>query len=85
MFALSAIPAVVQGIGMFFLPMSPRFLMLKKKEEAATMVLQQLRGTSKVETEIIGMRISITSEKVTLWKCTYKHSGNVCFQTHEIS
>jgi len=64
MFVLSAIPAVVQGVGMFFLPKSPRFLMLKKKEEAATAVLRKLRNTNKVDTEIIGMRISITSEKV---------------------
>ena len=33
MFSLSAIPAVIQGIGMFFLPPSPRYLMLQKKEE----------------------------------------------------
>ena len=32
MFSLSALPAVIQGIGMFFLPLSPRYLMLKKKE-----------------------------------------------------
>ena len=32
MFAISVIPAVVQGVAMVFLPASPRFLMLKKKE-----------------------------------------------------
>ncbi|XP_045160564.2 solute carrier family 2, facilitated glucose transporter member 10-like isoform X2 [Mercenaria mercenaria] len=63
MFGLSAVPAVVQGIGMFFLPMSPRFLMLKKKEDDAMKVLKKLRGTNKVDSEISGIRVSIASEK----------------------
>ena len=42
MFSLSAIPAVVQGIGMFFLPPSPRYLMLKKKEEKVVLKTQYL-------------------------------------------
>jgi hypothetical protein len=66
MFGLSAIPAVVQGIGMFFLPMSPRFLMLKKRENDAVNVLKKLRGTNKIESEINGIRVSIASEKVFL-------------------
>lgn len=32
MFGLSAIPAAVQGIGMFFLPKSPRYLALMGRE-----------------------------------------------------
>lgn len=64
MFGLSAIPAVIQGIGMYFLPMSPRFLMLKKKEEAASKVLKKLRGTSTVDKEISGIRVSLASEEV---------------------
>lgn len=71
MFVLSAIPAVVQGIGMFFLPKSPRYLMLKKKEESAVSVLKKLRGTSSVDTEIVGIRISITSEKVEVFSVFY--------------
>ncbi|KAL4235583.1 hypothetical protein ACF0H5_003979 [Mactra antiquata] len=63
MFALSAIPAVIQGIGMFFLPMSPRFLMLKKKEDDASKVLKKLRGTNSVDKEISGIRVSLASEK----------------------
>lgn len=63
MFSLSAIPAVVQGIGMFFLPPSPRYLMLKKKEEKAEQVLQKLRGVNRVDKEISGIRVSIASEK----------------------
>jgi len=32
MFGIAMIPAVIQGIGMIFLPPSPRFLMLHKQE-----------------------------------------------------
>ena len=39
MFSLSAIPAVIQGIGMFLLPPSPRYLMLKKREEQVLLKL----------------------------------------------
>ena len=64
MFALSALPAVIQGVGMYLLPSSPRYLMLKKKEEEAVGVLKKLRGTSRVDKEISGIRVSIASEKV---------------------
>lgn len=63
MFVLSAIPAVIQGVGMFFLPMSPRFLMLKKREDDALKVLKKLRGSDRVDSEISGIRVSIASEK----------------------
>lgn len=64
MFALSAIPAVVQGVGMVFLPRSPRYLMLKRREDEAVGVLKKLRGSSRVENEISAIRVSIASEKV---------------------
>lgn len=63
MFGLSAIPAITQGIGMVFLPNSPRFLMLKKNETGAKLVLKKLRGTNKVDKEISGIRVSIASER----------------------
>ncbi|XP_052776267.1 solute carrier family 2, facilitated glucose transporter member 12-like isoform X2 [Mya arenaria] len=63
MFSLSALPAVVQGVGMFFLPRSPRYLMLKKKEEEAEKVLGKLRGGAPVKNELSAIRVSIASEK----------------------
>ena len=64
MFLLSGLPAVIQGIGMTFLPPSPRYLMIKKKESEAEEVLQKLRGVSSVDRELSGIRVSIASEKV---------------------
>ncbi|KAH3782648.1 solute carrier family 2, facilitated glucose transporter member 10-like isoform X2 [Dreissena polymorpha] len=63
MFALSAVPAVVQGVGMVFLPRSPRFLMLKRREDEAEGVLKKLRGSNRVENEISAIRVSIANEK----------------------
>ena len=36
MFGLSAIPAMLQGIGMFFMPPSPRFLFMTGKPAEVT-------------------------------------------------
>ncbi|XP_064626361.1 solute carrier family 2, facilitated glucose transporter member 12-like isoform X2 [Lineus longissimus] len=62
MFGISMLPAVVQGVGMFFLPPSPRFLMIKKKEEEAEKVLKLLRGTPHVESELHNIKIAIQIE-----------------------
>ncbi|XP_021374805.1 solute carrier family 2, facilitated glucose transporter member 12-like isoform X2 [Mizuhopecten yessoensis] len=61
MFGLSAIPAVIQGVGMMFLPKSPRFLMLKRQEAKSQEVLMKLRGKD-VEKEMNAMKISIAGE-----------------------
>ncbi|XP_069128335.1 solute carrier family 2, facilitated glucose transporter member 12-like [Argopecten irradians] len=61
MFGLSAIPAVVQGVGMMFLPKSPRFLMLSRQETKAQEVLMKLRGRD-VDKEINAMKLSIAGE-----------------------
>ncbi|CAH1774013.1 unnamed protein product [Owenia fusiformis] len=63
MFGLSAVAAAIQGIGMIFLPQSPRFLMLKKQEQKARTVLQKLRCSNSVDRELNGMRISIAAEQ----------------------
>ncbi|XP_022097038.1 solute carrier family 2, facilitated glucose transporter member 10-like [Acanthaster planci] len=62
MFGLSVVPALVQGVGMLFLPPSPRFLMKKGRETQARMVLQKLRGTELVEGELSNIRNSLLTE-----------------------
>ena len=66
MFGLSAIPAAIQGIGMIFLPSSPRFLVQKGRDQQAHGVLQTLRGTSNVEGELNSIRNSLMSEQVSV-------------------
>ncbi|XP_071807805.1 solute carrier family 2, facilitated glucose transporter member 10-like [Asterias amurensis] len=63
MFGLSILPAVIQGVGMFLLPPSPRFLMQKGKESQARTVLQKLRGTELIEGELSVIRNSLLTEQ----------------------
>lgn len=46
MFGLSAIPAAIQGVGMLFLPKSPRWLVLKERPYDALKALRILRGSN---------------------------------------
>lgn len=43
MFGLSGIPAAIQGVGMFFLPHSPRWLIVNGQDEKACKMIQKLR------------------------------------------
>src|SRR5580700_2412458 len=52
MFGLAIIPAVIFGLGMLFLPESPRWLAMKGNRAAARAVLARIRGTSNIEVEI---------------------------------
>ena len=53
MLGILMLPAAVMFIGIFFLPRSPRWLMLKNRREEASRVLHRLRSThEEVETEL---------------------------------
>jgi SP family galactose:H+ symporter-like MFS transporter len=52
MFGLAIIPAVIFGLGMLFLPESPRWLAGRGYYDAARAVLERIRGTSNIEVEI---------------------------------
>ena len=52
MFGVAVIPAVILGIGMFFLPESPRWLVKNGKLAKARIVLARSRVESEVETEM---------------------------------
>ena len=45
MFGIAMIPAVIQGIGMIFLPPSPRFLMLHKQESKVGKIWNEIFTT----------------------------------------
>ncbi|XP_069831078.1 solute carrier family 2, facilitated glucose transporter member 12 [Dendropsophus ebraccatus] len=62
MFGLIIPLAALQAIAMYFLPPSPRFLIMKGNDEAAGEVLQRLRATSKTNEELTAIRSSIKAE-----------------------
>jgi len=52
MFGLAAIPAAILGIGMFFLPESPRWLVSRGKKHKALEVLRTLRSEEEATAEL---------------------------------
>jgi sugar porter (SP) family MFS transporter len=52
MFGLAVIPAAVFGLGMIFLPESPRWLLRRGNREAARAMLARIRGTAEVDSEL---------------------------------
>jgi sugar porter (SP) family MFS transporter len=59
MLGLAAIPGAILGIGMLFLPESPRWLAERGQEGAAHDVLARIRGTADVQAEMDDIRNSL--------------------------
>lgn len=62
MFGLVIPLGILQAIGMYFLPPSPRFLVMKGQEEAAGKVLQRLRSLSDTMEELTLIKSSLKDE-----------------------
>jgi sugar porter (SP) family MFS transporter len=62
MFGLAAVPAAVLGVGMFFLPESPRWLLSHGLAGPARTVLQRIRKSGDVETELNDIRKSLEAQ-----------------------
>jgi SP family galactose:H+ symporter-like MFS transporter len=58
MFGLAAIPSALLGIGMVFMPESPRWLISHGQEGRGRSVLQHIRGTTVVDDEVRDIRHS---------------------------
>ncbi len=52
MFGLAAVPAAILAIGMFWLPESPRWLVSRNLIDSARTVLERIRGTRDIGTEL---------------------------------
>jgi SP family galactose:H+ symporter-like MFS transporter len=59
MFGLAAIPAAALGIGMLFVPESPRWLVSRALPEQAQAVLRRIRGTADVADELTEIQSSL--------------------------
>ena len=66
MFAIGLIPSILLGVGMLFLPASPRWLVLSGKESSARRVLQKLRQPEHVESELNAIKISAHHQQLGL-------------------
>ncbi|XP_043858809.1 solute carrier family 2, facilitated glucose transporter member 12 isoform X2 [Dromiciops gliroides] len=62
MFGLVIPLGVLQAIAMYFLPPSPRFLVMKGSDEAASKVLERLRGISDTTEELSAIKSSLKDE-----------------------
>ena len=62
MFAIACIPAVTLGVGMFFMPDSPRWLVSHGFTAKAKKVLQKIRGTKEVEKEFNDIQTSLKQQ-----------------------
>lgn len=65
MFAFGIIPAVLLGIGMFFLPESPRWLIKQMKMEQAKKTLTYLRKTTHIDEELTEIKNSLAIRPMT--------------------
>ncbi len=63
MFGLGAIPAVMLGIGMLFLPETPRWLASHALGDKARIVLMRIRGTPNVDGELQRIQSSLGQQK----------------------
>lgn len=63
MVALGAVPALMLAVGILFLPESPRWLILNKRETDAVAVLKKIRGVDDVSEELAEINNALTEEK----------------------
>ncbi len=73
MFGLAAVPSALLGIGMVFMPESPRWLVSHGLLDKGRSVLQRIRGTASVDDEVKDIRQS-SAEQSGSWAELTSHS-----------
>ncbi len=63
MFAMAVVPAAAFGIGLCFIPDSPRWLAARGKMDQARAVLERIRSPQEVEPELGEIRQSVAKQK----------------------
>ena len=71
MFGLSAIPAFIQGVGMFFLPQSPRWLIVNGQDDKvlSVMILSQTHQTTAASSHCPGTRVGVVVRVLAFHQC----------------
>ena len=59
MLGLAAIPAATLGVGMIFMPPSPRWLLSRGQSALASSVLQRIRARDEVDSEVESIQLSL--------------------------
>ncbi|XP_045861113.1 solute carrier family 2, facilitated glucose transporter member 12 isoform X3 [Meles meles] len=77
MFGLVIPLGVLQAIAMYFLPPSPRFLVMKGHEEAASKVLRKLRGISDTTEELTVIKSSLKDEYQYRFRDLFRSKDNM--------
>lgn len=73
MLGMEGLPALLFFILIFFIPESPRWLILKRKEDKAISILKHIYGTSEVATyEMNQTKQSVNKETKSEWKTLFK-------------
>jgi SP family myo-inositol transporter-like MFS transporter 13 len=96
MLGIAAVPGIIQFIGFFFMPESPRWLIQKKRYDEATTVLRKIRGHDQVMTEFLDIKRECEeaelTDKSSLLEALQDKScrkalfvGSVLWMTHELS
>ncbi|HJN05117.1 MAG TPA: sugar porter family MFS transporter [Bacteroidales bacterium] len=62
MFIMGVLPAIVLGLGMLFLPDTPRWLMSHKKDEAARLALEKTTDPDDIQNEIDSIKQILLTE-----------------------
>jgi len=62
MLGLETLPAIIYFIGLFFVPRSPRWLLMKNRKDEAIQIMQQLNSHEQVDKDVHAIEQSIKSD-----------------------
>ena len=72
MLGAESVPAIVFFIILFFIPESPRWLVLKSKETSAIKTLRRIYGTEKANEQVADLKNVVYSEEKSDWKILFQ-------------
>jgi len=77
MFSLSVGIAIIQGLAMLFLPQTPQYLMINKKEKQAEQILKRLKLSTNTRQSLANIRLAIAEEDSTNFRALFSSENNM--------